>query len=83
MNTIAETSQEKQKRKNTLKVHGWILLVGGLIAAAIVGNVKPGSWHATFGDNAQVFQAAAAMFTTACWIIGIVDLIRAARIKTD
>jgi hypothetical protein len=72
---------EAEKRKKRLKRDGWLLLVGGLIAAAIVGNIKPDAWP-KFGDGSPVIQAAAAMASTACWIIGIIVLIRAACIKT-
>ncbi len=62
----------RQQRKRDFKRIGWFLLIVGLIASGICGNID---W------NSAVVDAFLSITLTACWITGIVYLIRAARIK--
>jgi hypothetical protein len=72
----------EEERKRNLKLQGWIFLVGGLVASGIVGSVKPASWR-VFGDYAEGANGFACLLTTGCWVVGIVGLIRSARIKIE
>ena len=77
-----------EDRKKNLKRHGWSLLIGGfltfVISAAITGSM--GSWHTGEDTSKLNFIMILPLVTViglVCFFAGIIDLIRAAFIKTN